>query len=120
MKEVVLHIQGFDAFSADALEMARRLDRGQRKSSAARFAYESMEGLLKVLTANRWALLRALRATGPSSVRGLAKALERDYRGVHADVALLLNAGLIERDSAGRVRVPWTRITAELALEAAA
>ena len=90
------------------------------KVSSARFAFESMEGLLKVLTANRWALLRALRASGPSSVRALAKRLERDYRCVHADVALLLDAGLIARDKADHVYVPWSRITAEMALDTAA
>jgi predicted transcriptional regulator len=47
--------------------MARRLDRGQNKIARARFAFESMDGLLKVLTANRWALLRALRRLGPAS-----------------------------------------------------
>ena len=55
MKEIVLHVRDFDAFFADARDMARRLDRGQARSAPARFAFESMEGLLKVLTANRWA-----------------------------------------------------------------
>lgn len=86
MKEITLHVQNIDAFFADAREMASRLDRGQVKTARARFAFESMEGLLKVLTVNRWALLRALRLGGPASVRALAKHLARDYRGVHADV----------------------------------
>jgi predicted transcriptional regulator len=120
MKEVILHIRDIDAFFADAGEMARRLDQGQTRSASARFAFESMEGLLKVLTANRWALLRALRSLGPSSVRALSKHLARDYRGVHADVALLVEAGLIARDDEGLIYVPWSRITAEMALDAVA
>ncbi|WP_158818476.1 DNA-binding protein [Methylocapsa sp. S129] len=120
MKEVILHVRDTDVFFADAEEMARRLDRGQTKSAPARFAFESMEGLLKVLTANRWALLRALRHLGPASVRALSKHLARDYRGVHADVALLVEAGLIARDSDGLIYVPWSRIAAEMALDAAA
>ena len=120
MKEIVLHVRDFDAFFADARDMARRLDRGQARSAPARFAFESMEGLLKVLTANRWALLRGLRLLGPSSVRALAKHFDRDYRGVHADVALLIKAGLIARDDQARIFVPWSRITAEMALDAAA
>jgi predicted transcriptional regulator len=120
MKEVILHVRDVDAFFADAREMARRLDRGQIKSAPAKFAFESMEGLLKVLTANRWALLRALRRSGPSSIRSLAKHLVRDYRGVHADVAILVEAGLIARDDEGLIYVPWSRITAEMALDAAA
>jgi predicted transcriptional regulator len=119
MKEVTLHVRNMDAFFADAKEMARRLDRGQTKTARARFAFESMDGLLKVLTANRWTLLRALRRLGPASVRALARNLGRDYRGVHADVAILVEAGLIARDE-GLVHVPWSRITAEMALDAAA
>ena len=76
--------------------------------------------LLRVLTPNRWVLLRTLHRIGPSSIRALAKALARDYRGVHADVAGLLDAGLITRDGAGLIRVPWSRITAEMAFGAAA
>ncbi len=120
MKEVTLHVQDIDAYFADAREMARRLDRGESRTARARFAFESMEGLLKILTANRWALLRALRRSGPSSIRALARHLARDYRGVHADVAILVEAGLIERDNEGLIYVPWSRITAEMALDAAA
>ncbi|MBX3575973.1 MAG: winged helix DNA-binding protein [Rhizobiaceae bacterium] len=79
-----------------------------------------MEQLLRLLTPNRWTLLRALRTQGPVSIRALSKALGRDYRGVHADVATLLQAGLIDRNEAGLVHVPWSKITAEMNLEAAA
>jgi predicted transcriptional regulator len=120
MKEVTLHVRDIDAFFDDARELARRLDRGQDKSAPAKFAFASMEGLLKVLTANRWALLRALRRLGASSVRALAKNLSRDYRGVHADVALLIEAELIARDDRGLIYVPWSRIVAEMALGVAA
>ncbi|MCO5083269.1 MAG: hypothetical protein M9955_16620 [Rhizobiaceae bacterium] len=37
--------------------------------------------LFGLLTLNRWMLLRALKKAGASSIRALAKALERDYRG---------------------------------------
>ena len=120
MKEVILHVRDIDAFFVEAGEMARRLDRGQTRGAPARFAFESMEGLLRILTANRWALLRALRRLGPCSIRALAKHIARDYRGVHADVAILIEGGLIVRDDEGLISVPWSRITAEMALDAAA
>src|SRR3546814_18597869 len=78
-----------------------------------------METLLKVLTPNRWVLLHRLRSQGPSSIRALARALDRDYSGVHADVSDLGEAGLIDRDERGADFVPWTRIQAEMALEIA-
>ena len=57
---------------------------------------------------------------GASSVRALARSLERDYRGVHADVAALRDVGLIEKQPDGKVRVPWSRITAEMSVDVAA
>jgi hypothetical protein len=39
---------------------------------------------------------------------------------VHADVAVLIDAGLIERTEQGAIFVPWARITAEMALDIAA
>ena len=73
MSEVKLHIETLDAFARHALEMARRLDRGERKRAKAHIAFESMESLLRVLTPNRWRLLRTLRRRGVSSIRALAQ-----------------------------------------------
>lgn len=120
MKEVRLHVESLDDFARRSMETARRLDRGERKAPSAHISFENMEGLLKVLTPNRWRLLCALRHRGPSSIRALAQALERDYRGVHADVVALIGAGLIERGESNVVTVPWSRITAEMDLGAAA
>jgi predicted transcriptional regulator len=120
MDEVKIHVEGVDAFMERTKEMARRLDRGDHLHGEAHISFESMEELLKVLTPNRWTLLRTLRAKGPTSIRALAKALARDYRGVHADVTALIDAGLITRDDKGAIEVPWSRITAEMALDIAA
>ena len=118
MNEVILHVADPDAFFRSAGQMAARLDAGGRSSAPARLACETMDVVLKVLTANRWALLRQLRSLGPSSIRALAGALSRDYRGVHADVAALRQIGLIAKREDGRVEVPWYRLSAELVLEA--
>jgi predicted transcriptional regulator len=120
MNEVKLHVEGLDQFFASARAAARRIDRGDVRARAASLSFESMETLLRVLTPNRWALLRQLRTLGASSVRALARALGRDYRGVHTDVATLIEVGLIEKQTDGKVLVPWSRITAEMSLEIAA
>lgn len=120
MNEVRLHITTLDSFFEDALEMAARLDAGDRTVEPASMGFENAETLFKLLTPNRWTLLRVLKKSGPSSIRALAKALGRDYRGVHADVTTLINGGLIERDESGAISVPWSKITAEMDVEAAA
>jgi len=48
------------------------------------------------------------------SIRALAKLLERDYRGVHADIVKLMEYDLVTRNAAKRVFVPWHKITAEI------
>lgn len=120
MSEVKIHIDSLDSFFSDALDLAQRLDSGDLVPDAATVSFESMELLLKVLTPNRWTLLRSLRKKGPCSIRALSHLLKRDYRGVHADVAALLGAGLIERTDDGKITVPWSRITAEMAVDVAA
>ena len=120
MNEVKLMVESLDQFFDGASTAARRIDRGDIKQQAAQISFESMELLLKVLTPNRWVLLRKLRAIGASSIRGLAHGLGRDYRGVHADVTALREVGRIERRADGKVLVPWSRIVAEMSVDIAA
>jgi predicted transcriptional regulator len=120
MDEVRIQIESLDRFFAGAMDMARRLDKGDVEPEPASFSFERMETLLKVLTPNRWVLLRTLRRHGAGSIRALSQLLNRDYRGVHADVTALIEAGLVERLENGKVTVPWSRITAEMAVDVAA
>ena len=53
------------------------------------------------LTPLRWDILKVMTGAGPIALREIARRVERDVRGVHTDVHLLLAVGLIERDEAG-------------------
>lgn len=120
MSEIKIKAEGVRSFFESARKAAREIDAGDRKPRPAELSFASPEQLFKVLTANRWTLLKELRAMGPSSIRALAKELGRDYRGVHADVKALMELDLVERDDDRKVLVPWSRITTELAMEHAA
>jgi predicted transcriptional regulator len=120
MNEIKLTIGGMDQFFERAQDMAKRLDAGDRSPQPAQIMFEHPGALFSLLTPNRWSLLACLRKLGPSSIRALSKTLQRDYRGVHADVTALREAGLIEKDDKSRVLVPWSKITAEMNFEAAA
>lgn len=120
MKELKLGVKGVGEFFSQARRSARRIDKGDFEPATPSISFTSMEHLLTVLTPNRWTLLTTLRASGPSSIRALAKTLSRDYRGVHADVSALIEVGLVERDEERRVLVPWSKITAEMSMDAAA
>ena len=120
MDEVKIQVESMKAFFASAIKMADRLDKGDLSPEPAAMSFASMELFLKLMTPNRWSLLRALRQSGASSIRALSQRLGRDYRGVHADVAALLDAGLIKRQSNTKIYVPWKKITAEMDVEMAA
>jgi hypothetical protein len=65
-----------------------RAERGERVDESA-IAFESWEALASVMTGERYRLLRHLHAHPEPSVSALARALGRQYRRVHADVAAL-------------------------------
>lgn len=119
MSDLGVKVEATETFFARLKETARAVDRGETVGARATLSFQSLDGLLGVLTPKRWALLRGLAALGPSSIRRVAKELGRDYKAVHTDVAALTTAGLIERDPEGRVVVPWDRIRAEVDLRAA-
>ena len=81
--------------------------------------FESFAGFAKTVTPKRFELVRQLRQAGPTSVRALSILLKRDYKSVHGDVQILLNAGLIDRTESGLVEVTWDQINAEMKLFAA-
>ena len=120
MDEVKIQVESIDAFFNSAIEMAERLDEGDYSAQPASLSFASMEQFLRIITPNRWSLLRALRQSGANSIRALSQLLARDYRGVHADVTALMDAGLIEKREDSKIRVPWTKITAEMDFELAA
>ena len=70
----------------------------------------------KTLSPARWALLEALRGSGPLSIYQLAKRLGRNYKNVHTDVTQLAALGVIARASDNRVLVPWEVLRAEWTL----
>ncbi len=78
-------------------------------------ACESWEGLARVMTGERYRLLRHLHEHPEPTISALACALGRQYRRVHADVAALEEAGLIDRSN-GVVHATADRIQAELRL----
>jgi predicted transcriptional regulator len=100
--------------AAAFLEAWRRAERGEAVSERV-LAFESWEGLARVMTGERYRLLRHLHAHPEPSVSALARALGRQYRRVHADVAALELAGLVGCSN-GEVRATSDRIGVEIRL----
>jgi predicted transcriptional regulator len=90
------------------------------KSQGSTLEFESPAALFRVLTPKRWEMIECLQSVGPSSVRGLARALERDVKRVHEDLGVLITYGLVARIDDGRCHVPYDVIHAEFDLRATA
>lgn len=117
MTETKLVVGGSLAEDAAAFVSAwHRAENGEKVTEHV-LAFESWEGLARVMTGERYRLLRHLHAHPEPSVSALARSLARSYRRVHEDVTVLEDAGLVSRDG-GMVRSTAGVITAEVRLAA--
>jgi predicted transcriptional regulator len=86
--------------SRNFIDAWHRAERGESFHER-HLAFESWDALARVLTGKRMELLRYVRRHNVPSVRALAKALQRDYSNVHADVKALASAGLLDATTHG-------------------
>lgn len=98
---------------------------GQRAQASAyqgeTLNFETPGAFFGKLTERRWSIIHALQADGGAvGLRELARRLRRDPSRVHADAAVLLELGLIERTPAGALRCPYADIHVNLHLTARA
>jgi len=115
MNTVVLEVRSLSDTLADA-SRAMKTGRAERE---ARIGFATPELLWKVLTAKRWELLKKMRGAGPMSIREAARRVGRDVKAVHADVAALLDAGVLSRSTGGGVEFPFEAVKVEFLLQAA-
>lgn len=90
------------------------------KRQEQRISFESFELLWRVLAPNRMALVQTLAVAGPVTLREAARRVGRDVRAVHSDVHLLLRAGVLRKDDAGRIEFPYSGVHVDFMLKAAA
>ena len=106
--------------AASAENFVKAWRSGEATDPIATFTFASPAQLFSVISPKRWELIETLQRLGPSSVRGLARALGRDVKRVHEDVGGLLEWGIVERTEAGKVCVPYDVIHADFDLRAVA
>ena len=95
---------GLEEDAGAFLDAWHRAERGERVDENV-LAFESWEALAAVMTGERYRLLRRSCPSGAVRFRLGARARIRQYRRVHADVAALEQAGLLDR-SEGKVLAP--------------
>jgi predicted transcriptional regulator len=113
MKTVTLQVATLN----EVKRRARDAFKGRRQG--ARISFASPELLFRVMTGKRWELIRALTGAGPLTIRGLARRVRRDVKGVHGDVHALLNAGILQKTDDGRIVFPFDAVRVDVMLRAA-
>ncbi|MDN5870322.1 MAG: MarR family transcriptional regulator [Nitrococcus sp.] len=118
MKRIMhITVESTEAMESRFIERWKRIERGDTTPYYG-ISFADMASMLSSLTPKRWELIQSLRRSGPLTVYALAKALSRDYKNVHTDVAALEAIDLIERTEDGKVCVPWDEIEARIRLAA--
>jgi len=115
VKTVVLDVRR----PADSMADFVRVWKTGKPEKSARISFATPELLWKVLTAKRWALLKALCGAGPVSIREAARRVGRDVKAVHGDVTALLRAGVLDRAEGGRIVFPFEAVKVDFLLQAA-
>ncbi len=114
MDVVTITIDATDAFK----QRVKAAMAGERQPD--RISFASFELLWKVLAPNRMALVQAMMGAGPITLREAARHVGRDVRAVHSDVHMLLKAGVLRKDEAGRIEFPFTGVHVDFLLKTAA
>ena len=105
------------ASMADVRASLKAAFKGVRQGEHINFA--SLELMHRVLTPNRWDMLKAMMGQQSIGIRELARALDRDVKAVHTDVTALVNAGVIDRIESGAVVFPYDAIHVDFIVKAA-
>lgn len=116
MKTVVFSIRTLDSALADFAD-AWKTGSGE---AAAHIGFETWELMHRTLAPKRLEIIRVMTGAGPLSIREIARRVARDFKGVHSDVGLLVEAGVIDRDHSGKLLFPYDRIHVDFEIPAAA
>lgn len=114
MNVVILEVRSLaDTLSDVALAMETGV------ASSPHLAFETPELLFKVLTAKRWELLRTMAGAGPMTIREAARRVGRDVKAVHGDVTALLNTGILDKKTDGKIVFPFDAVHVDFMLKVA-
>jgi predicted transcriptional regulator len=113
MKTVTFDVASF----ADVEGRARAAFKGKRQG--ARISFATPQLMFRVMTANRWDIIRAMAGAGPMALRELARRLDRDIKSVHGDAQALLKAGVLRKNQDGKLVFPYDAVHVDFVVSAA-
>lgn len=113
--KAVIGISNWSQTRDELRALAKKIDAGKRLPKADyQLNFPSPVELLAELPPKRLQILRELKSAGALSVYALAKRLGRNYSNVHGDIQRLLALGLVEKNAAGQVLMPFDDIVVQV------
>lgn len=113
MKTVMLSVESIDSVA----ERAKQALHG--KAQGAHISFASLDLLWKILAPNRMAIVKVLTGSEPLALREIARRVSRDVKAVHSDVQMLLKAGVIDKNAAGKISFGFDAVHVDFMLLAA-
>ena len=114
MKTVVIGVSSREETNARIMNAVKT-----GKQQGAYRSFESTADLGRTLSPKRWGILKTMTGAGALSLREVARRVERDVKGVHTDVHVLLNAGLLDKTDDGKIVFPFDAVHVDFMLQAA-
>jgi predicted transcriptional regulator len=90
------------------------------KQQGAHLSFASVELLWKVLTPRRLELIRSMTGKSAMTLRAASRLVGRDVKTTHGDAQALLQAGVLEKDEAGRLVFPYDAVHVDFTITKAA
>ena len=113
MKTVILSVASINSVA----ETAKQAFSGKAQGEFISFA--SLDLLWKVLAPNRMEIVKVLTGCEPLALREIARRVARDVKAVHSDVQMLLKAGVLDKNEAGKISFGYDAIHVDFMLKAA-
>lgn len=111
---VKLNVGNLDDMGKRFVDAWHRLEKGEELKET-NLTFFDWSDMVSTLSPKKLELLRYLHAHPEKSVSSLAKALSRDYKRVHEDVASLEHAGLVLRED-NLIKAPYQSVQASIQL----
>jgi len=96
VRNVRVSIKTKEDLFKEVKEVWRRLERGEQIKKHEGISFENIEAMRKILSEQRFRILKTIKKEHPKSIYELAKLLNRDIKNTFDDVQFLAQIGLIE------------------------
>ena len=106
VKFKTIGIKSSEEAMQDAAEAMHSIAQGRKAHPVSACYFANIETFNKILTPQRYELLRAIRKSAPSSLKELAAIVKRDLNSVQEDVNTLVDMDFIEFEHHGKQRAP--------------